>query len=84
MIIDRDGIINYDYGYVGSISRFRFIEYNLIELSRLAKKYTPQLPGLGQPGPWGEANVKLRRFSTSLPLPACDSVRTLRSNQYLP
>lgn len=41
MIIDRDGIINYDYGYVGSISRFRFIEYNLIELSRLAKKYTP-------------------------------------------
>ena len=32
LFLDRDGVINYDYGYVGSIDKFKFIDeiFNLV------------------------------------------------------
>lgn len=41
MILDRDGIINYDFGYVGSIERFELITNNLEILSYLSQYFYP-------------------------------------------
>ena len=41
MILDRDGIINYDYGYVGSPSRFKFIDQNIRIIAKLASIFKP-------------------------------------------
>ena len=41
MIIDRDGVINEDLGYVGQKENFIFIENNLHEIKRLSNRYRP-------------------------------------------
>ena len=41
MILDRDGVINEDYGYVGQKENFAFIERNLHQIKRLSKTYRP-------------------------------------------
>lgn len=41
MIIDRDGVINKDFGYVGQKEKFMFIERNLLEIKRLSNTYRP-------------------------------------------
>ena len=41
MILDRDGIINYDYGYVGKVRDFVFIEDNITSLTNLLPWFTP-------------------------------------------
>lgn len=41
MILDRDGIINYDCGYVGTIERFEFIHRNMQALTKLLYWFDP-------------------------------------------
>ena len=41
MILDRDGIINYDFGYVGSVERLELINDNLEIISYLSKHFHP-------------------------------------------
>lgn len=41
MILDRDGLINYDYGYVGTIERFQFVERNMQALTKLLYWFDP-------------------------------------------
>jgi len=41
MILDRDGLINYDYGYVGTIERFHFIDRNMQALTKLLYWFHP-------------------------------------------
>ena len=41
MILDRDGVINEDFGYVGKKENFVFIERNLRQIKRLSNTYRP-------------------------------------------